>query len=240
MSYQNVIDQAAVEYSSAYSRAITEIIDEVLKLRRSGLPMDEILQQLAQSDMLQMMLNNMGDAIDQLMVSYERVLLNLSGFGDVSEATLDALVNLDRATFMGNLAGQAETIKQQLARALIAGESERVIEQAIFRNGVLRPDQVETLVNTSMNTFSRNVTYEMAKGMPRETKYFYQGPVDGRTRPICLEMVAAGELTRREIERSYPGAFVDGGGYNCRHRWTAVGETGKGNRDDAVRRCRQL
>jgi hypothetical protein len=35
-------------------------------------------------------------------------------------------------------------------------------------------------------------------------------------------MGAAGELTREEIDSQFPGAFVDGGGYNCRHSWVPV------------------
>ena len=59
----------------------------------------------------------------------------------------------------------------------------------------------------------------MASDDPDNARYIYQGPVDDRTRDICIDMMSAGALTRDEVDSEFPGAFGDGGGFNCRHRW---------------------
>ena len=44
----------------------------------------------------------------------------------------------------------------------------------------------------------------------------------GVSRRTVQRMAAAGELTKDEIDAQFPGAFIDGGGYNCRHAWVPV------------------
>ena len=114
-----------------------------------------------------------------------------------------------------------DQIRNEAARGIIAGASEADIAQSILKGagGVLRPDQAETLANTALNTFERNVTVEMASDDPANARYIYQGPADQSTRDICIDMMSAGALTRDEVDSTFPGAFGDGGGFNCRHRW---------------------
>ena len=85
--------------------------------------------------------------------------------------------------------------------------------------GILRADQARTLANTALNSFERSVTSEMTRLDPPTAKYVYQGVVDDKTRDICLAMISAGALTKDEVDSHFPGAFIDGGGFNCRHRW---------------------
>jgi hypothetical protein len=40
-------------------------------------------------------------------------------------------------------------------------------------------------------------------------------------------MLAAGEMELGSIDSSFPGSMSDGGGINCRHRWTSVTEFSK-------------
>ena len=56
--------------------------------------------------------------------------------------------------------------------------------------------------------------------MPDDMEYQYIGALDEKTRPECLEMMAAGNLTKKEIIRRFGSeVFTSGGGYNCRHKW---------------------
>jgi hypothetical protein len=128
---------------------------------------------------------------------------------------------MDNNTFMKQIGLMGDQVRNEAARGIIAGASEADIAQSILKGsgGVLRPDQAETLANTALNTFERNVTVEMASNDPKDTRYIYQGPVDDRTRDICIDMMSAGALTRDEVDSDFPGAFSDGGGFNCRHRW---------------------
>ena len=74
---------------------------------------------------------------------------------------------------------------------------------------------METLINTSLNTYSRTVTNEMMKVAPKNTKYVYVGPIDDRTRDECLDMASVGELTESQIISQFGEApLTDGGGFN--------------------------
>tara|TARA_Y100001934_G_scaffold105193_1_gene129454 strand:- start:3001 stop:3543 length:543 start_codon:yes stop_codon:yes gene_type:complete len=155
------------------------------------------------------------------MLSYERVLAGMEMTGAVSNESLTALLRMDRAKFAAEAGIMGNTIRTEVARGILAGASEASIAEGILKGsgGVLRADQAQTLANTALNTFERNVTLEMAELDPPDATYVYQGPVDDKTRDICLDMASAGSLTREQIETQYPGAFGDGGGFNCRHRW---------------------
>ena len=62
---------------------------------------------------------------------------------------------------------------------------------------------------------------------PSNTKYVYIGPVDEKTRDECLQMASAGRLTLDQIKSQFGEAvLVDGGGFNCRHKWEIASEEG--------------
>ena len=78
-----------------------------------------------------------------------------------------------------------------------------------------------------MNEYSRSVTKVMIDKMPANTTYQYIGALDGKTRPACLKMMAAGDITKAEIEATFGSdVFINGGGYNCRHKWEIASEEG--------------
>ena len=73
-------------------------------------------------------------------------------------------------------------IKKEVARGVIAGATEKEIADGILKGagGVLRPDQAETLANTALNQFERNVKVEMAEFDDPNAKYVYIGAIDKR------------------------------------------------------------
>ena len=53
----------------------------------------------------------------------------------------------------------------------------------------------------------------------------YVGPVDSKIRPFCLARVGdifTVEEIRKMNNGQIPDVLINGGGYNCRHRWIAV------------------
>ena len=157
--------------------------------------------------------------VDKLVGSYVNILRGLDPLAPVSEEVLQALANTDRAFYLSKGGDLANTMKQELARGALLGRSRSEMRNAIAELGGFRADQIETLVDTSQRVFSRSVTAAMADELPDDTKYVYFGANDDKTRPICQEMLAAGPLTQAEIDARFPGAFIEGGGYNCRHSW---------------------
>ena len=84
-----------------------------------------------------------------------------------------------------------------------------------------------TLLNTRLNTMSRVATNTMMKDAPADTKYVYVGPIDEKTRDICLQMASKGPITEKEITSAFgEKVLVDGGGYNCRHKWEIASDEG--------------
>ena len=141
--------------------------------------------------------------------------------GAVTAESLTALQRIDRNSFAKQAGVMGELIKKEVARGILAGATEKDIADGILRGagGVLRPDQAETLANTALNQFERNVTVEMAELDPANARYVYLGVIDEKTRDICLLMASEGAITRAEIDSKYPNTFSNAGGFNCRHRW---------------------
>ena len=216
-------EQASKAFAKALNRVQQELAEQILDLRNQNLTRAEILMVLESLDMEDIMLNQLGlqADIDRLMLEYESVLAGMQMTGDVTEEALTALVRMDRATLMKQVGMSAEKVRNITAQGILGNATERDIAQSILKgsNGVLRADQAETLANTALNQFERNVTMEMAENDPPGTKYVYQGALDDKTRDLCLDMISAGALTQDEIEAQFPGTFETGGGFNCRHRW---------------------
>ena len=171
-------------------------------------------------------LNFNGD-IDKLMLAYDKILLGTPKFAEVSEVTLRALKAVKRAEWVAVAKFEIGAIQNEIFNASITGQWN---QKAIMNNLVtgvqsnLSSKQIETLIDTSLSTFERNVTTEMMNEMPDDTLYVYAGPLDGKTRDICVSQIEAGELTKDEIIQFFgPNVLHVGGGFNCRHRWDLSG-----------------
>lgn len=84
---------------------------------------------------------------------------------------------------------------------------------------------IQTLFDTQVSIFGRQVEALATADLAADQPYLYVGPVDGLTRPWCLERVGR-VYTRDVIEAMDNGQlanpFLTGGGYNCRHSFLAV------------------
>ena len=212
-------EKIAEQFAQALQKAQAQMVEDILDLQRT-LTRSEFISLISTLDVDDYIFNKIGlqKDLDKYLSSYQGVLSGMEFTGAVTEETLLALVRLDEATFRKQISSMGEQVIDEAVKGIIGGKTEREIAQSMLGN-VLRPDQAETLANTALNTFERNVTAEMAVNDPPNATYVYQGPIDQKTRDICLDMMSSGSLTRDEIDSQYPGAFVDGGGFNCRHRW---------------------
>ena len=212
-------EQIAEQCAKALQKAQAQMVEDILDLQKT-LTRNEFISVISTLNVDDYIFNQIGlqKDLDSYITSYQGVLSGMEFTGTVTEETLLALVRLDQATFKKQISSMGEQIIDQAVKGILGGKTEREIAQSMLGN-VLRPDQAETLANTALNTFERNVTAEMAANDPPNTKYVYQGVIDQKTRDICLKMISSGSLTRDQIDSQYPGAFIDGGGFNCRHRW---------------------
>ena len=118
---------------------------------------------------------------------------------------------------MGNI------IKKEIVKGAIAGSTEKGIFDAIQQQAGLSGKQMETLVTTGLNDYSRSVSKVMIDQLSDKQQYRYVGAIDDRTRDVCLDMWGSGNLTKEQIESRFGASvFISGGGYNCRHQWIPV------------------
>ena len=123
-------------------------------------------------------------------------------------------------TLLSQLDNMAQIIKKEVVKGIISGTGIQSVVESVRGQGALSSAQLQTLINTAMNEYSRSVTKVMMDKMPKQTKYVYIGAIDDVTRDDCLDMAAAGALTEAEIINRFGDAvLVDGGGFNCRHKW---------------------
>ena len=215
------IESTAQQFAKAVEKAKNATVNYVYSLSE-GLTKAETLQLLDRLDFETIIGEKYGlnKAIGNVTNDYTNVLKGLESTAPVTGSTLQALVNIDQATYLSMVSDISAKIQKELVKGVLTGQSASNMRAILAKTDGLRPDQVQTLIDTTMRTFSRSVTSVMAEQSPPDTKYVYMGPVDDRTRDICLEMAGAGAMTKNEIDSAFPGAFVDGGGFNCRHRWS--------------------
>ena len=213
------IAKEAADFAKRVEAIKTATVNYVYELGQ-GMTRQELTVLVAQIDFTALV-NELGygASVDQVAANYVNILRGLDPIAPLSEEVLQALVNTDKAFLAGKGADLANTMKRELTQGIIGGSSRAQIAEAIKEVSGFRPDQVETLIDTSQRVFSRSVTAAMADELPEETKYVYSGALDDKTRDICVQMLSAGALTRAEIEAEFGNAFIEGGGWNCRHSW---------------------
>tara|TARA_R100000951_G_scaffold84368_2_gene72128 strand:- start:1013 stop:2410 length:1398 start_codon:yes stop_codon:yes gene_type:complete len=136
----------------------------------------------------------------------------------IDEQTLESFLSGNLSVLDEIIGTDASELKNILNSATISGmKSSDILNQVTAASSA---STQRAIINTRLNTYSRVATNTMMKDAPANTKYVYIGPVDDRTRDECLDMASAGALTENEIITRFGEApLVDGGGFNCRHKW---------------------
>ncbi|MFA4990602.1 MAG: hypothetical protein WC579_01660 [Candidatus Paceibacterota bacterium] len=193
---------------------------------KEGLSVPQILAKFRGHDAGQYILKELGfeKTIEEELKRYATsALLGMEAVAPINETTLKAIYEVNKATFLKHIQFSAQEIQKELMNSMLANlDRKQMLARVMNLRDGLNQAQMETIIDTMNRTYSRQVQAVMSRDLPEDTKYVYAGPVDEKTRPICLEMMAAGEMTREEIDERFPGAFIDGGGFNCRHSWRTV------------------
>ena len=145
----------------------------------------------------------------------------------INEQTLESFLSGNISVLDEIIGTDASELKNILNSATISGmQSSEILNQVSVASSA---SGQKAILNTRLNTYSRVATNTMMKDAPANTKYVYIGPVDDRTRDECLDMASAGALTENEIITRFGEApLVDGGGFNCRHKWEIASDEGLG------------
>jgi len=219
-------------------RTVTEVYS--LKGDRTA---EEFLLFISGLSILEIVRAKASNIISMFEQSHGTMLQTIQGFASIPEGTLQALVDFNKNSLISQLDNMSGIIRKEIINGVVGGIPPHEILKAVRGQGALSAGQLKTLIDTSMNDYSRTVTKLMMDTMPKNHKYEYVGPLDGKTRPACVEMIAAGRLTKDQIISNFSkfgNILTTGGGYNCRHKWDHIVEGFGSDPEEAKQRLKDL
>jgi len=221
---QNYIDLISERIASQTQVLQAEIVRDMRKLSKSRRfqSIDDFLIAMEQLDMEQLVLIKSRN----IMLNYEsahiQILKDMDLFADITEETLRALTNFSTSSFSDHLGSMGGIFKKEIVKGVLGGATEKGILQAIQQQAGLSNPQMRTLINTSLNDYTRSVGKIMIDNSKVNRRFRYVGAIDDKTRPICLKLWERGAMTKKEIESLGGNYLIEGGGFNCRHVWVAI------------------
>lgn len=225
MADQNYIDNVAETIAIQVQSLQQEMVRDLLKLSKDKRfkSIDEFLLAIDQLDLEQVVRFKAQNILSGYNAAHTQILSDMTLFADVTEDTLRALTNFSTSSFTDSLGSMAGVFKRELIKGALGGVSEQGIFQAIQQQAGLSNRQMRTLVTTGLTDYSRSVGKIMMDNSPPTTRFRYIGAIDDKTRDLCLELWAAGEMTKQQII-DFKGAdvLIRGGGFNCRHEWVEI------------------
>ena len=225
MADQRKIDNIAAAVARQTDELQKELIRDLLTLSKADRfqTIDQFIFALEQLDIQELVRIKSANILQGYTQAHTIVLQDTKLIADITEETLRSLTNFSTSTFAEHLGQMGNIIKKEIVKGAIAGSTEKGIFDAIQQQAGLSNKQMQTLVTTGLNDYSRSVSKVMIDQLGENQKYRYVGAIDDRTRDFCLQMWGAGNLTKAEIESRFgANVFISGGGYNCRHQWIPV------------------
>ena len=226
MPLQNNIDSASEQIAALVDKAKADLLTDLYNIKRT-MTLGEFIEIVSTIDIEGTLKSKLQKATSVFANAHRGVLESTIGFANIDSRLLTGFATLNEQLFDSSIIRTISGhIRTQVVKGVQAGLSITEIVASVTDASISNA-QMQTLVNTSLNTYSRQVTNEMMKVAPKSTKYVYIGPVDSATRDECLDMAAAGTLTLAQISSQYgEGVLMDGGGFNCRHKWEIASEEG--------------
>ena len=221
MPLESTIDSAFADYIDQFEVSLDDFLADVGELEEEGFDLEEVLAALAALSMAEYWLTtlNMESAVNAYITRLGAILDDMVSFAPMTEGQLAALEFIQREALESFTVQFGDRIRLATSQGMSSGRSIGEIRAMILRDPLTQSKNIETFITSGMAKFNRSVVGVMADNAPDSELYQYIGPLDGKTRPICRVMLASQDLTLREIDQQFPGAFDEGGGPNCRHHW---------------------
>ena len=228
MADQNEIDKTSEQIVKLVDKARADVLKQLYDIRRAY-TLGAFTDLMLTIDLEGTLKNKLKNALSVYANAHRGVLETTIGFSEIDPKALTSLAKLNEQLFDNSIIRTISgNMRNKLVSGVQAGLTLTEITESVISSSISNA-QMETLINTTLNTYSRQVTNQMMKNAPNNTKYVYVGPVDSVTRDECLDMAGAGELTLDQIITQFGEApLVDGGGFNCRHKWEIASTEGKG------------
>ena len=221
MPNQNNIDNASEQIALLVEQARADLVAKLYTIGTNVKDINAFIETLLTMDIDGTLKSKLVKATQIYANAHRGVLQTTTMFGKPDGNLLVSFAKLNEELFdsaiVRTISGH---IKTQVAQGLQSGLSANQVIEGLIDSSISK-HQMETVINTSLNTYSRMATNQMMETAPDDTLYNYIGPADGRTRPFCLKMISEGRITEAEINNLTGGrtSLKDGGGFNCRHQW---------------------
>ena len=227
MANQRDIDRSSEQIANLVDKARAELVSSLYLIGKEIGDVGEFAEALLTIDIEGSLKSKLQKATSIYANAHRNVLESTIGFADINPRALATFATLNEQLFDNAIIRTISgNIRTQVVRGLQAGMTALEITEGVVSSSISNA-QMQTLVNTTLKSYSRQVTNQMMSVAPKTTKYVYIGPVDEKTRDECLQMASAGRLTLDQIKSQFGEAvLVDGGGFNCRHKWEIASEEG--------------
>ena len=227
MANQRDIDRSSEQIANLVDKAKAELISSLLLIGKEIGDVSEFAETLLTLDVEGTLKKKLQKVTSIYANAHRGVLESTIGFADINPKALSTFATLNEQLFDNSIIRTISgNIKTQVVKGLQAGMSATQIIENVSSASISNA-QMQTLVNTTLNTYSRQVTNQMMDIAPKTTKYVYIGPVDEKTRDECIDMYSAGALTLEQITSRFgESVLVDGGGFNCRHKGEIASDKG--------------
>ena len=210
-------------FANKYESALNRIASLYQKTIDSGAGVNELLIAVGNIDFKDLIENELGFSkeLNNVAQSYIDALKNMDGFAEVDETILRSLVESDLNVYRSKFDDTYVQMKSLFTESIVNGLPREAFVEALTKGqlGILSSAQAKALYNDSIAKFNRSVIKQMAINSPANTLFIYNGPIDNRTSDICMQILAAGPMTREQIDNRFPGTFINGGHFNCRHQF---------------------
>ena len=218
MANQKFIKEQTEQLARRLGLAQEEIVDTISQLTK-GKSNKEVVAIINDLDMSKIIQLKTAGIMGGYLAAQRDILLSKQFFAPIAEAELQSLLVASEQYFGASLVGMGGVIKQQVLTGIVNDRTVGEIVELIGKQGYAS-HSLNRIINDGMNNYSRSVSSYMMDEAPANTKYVYIGPADEKTRDFCLQLMAAGELTRKQIrEKGWTSSLTEGGGVNCRHNW---------------------
>ena len=226
MPLQNDIDSAAEQIALLVDRAKADLLTDLYNIKRS-MTLGAFIEIISTIDIEGTLKSKLKKATSIYANAHRGVLESTIGFAKVEGKLLTGFATLNEQLFDSSVIRTISGhIRTEVVKGVQAGLSASQIFQNVSQSSISNA-QMQTLVNTTLNSYSRAVTNQMMNTAPDNSRYVYIGPADEKTREECLMYINAGRLTRKQIiDKGWRETLVNGGGFNCRHKWEIASEEG--------------
>ena len=197
MSNQGDIDKSSEKIANLVDQARSDLLADLYNIKRT-MTLGEFIEIVSTMDIEGTLKKKLQKATSIYANAHRQVLESTIGFAEINPTTLATFATLNEQLFDNSIIRSISGhIRTQVVRGLQAGLTANQIVENVISSSISN-NQIRTLVNTTLNSYSRQVTNQMMDVAPDNTKYVYIGPSDEKTRSECLKYISAGRLTLKE------------------------------------------